>query len=372
MTRLSPLRGLGDQESEVIVNAQGRVVSMKGLSQLPGLLGNLSLLMIEPLPDAGRETWKTDREVAIITSDVRVLRPTFLPAAEEDRLTAKESSQYAIEKTDGDETTISRKYKLSTVQTIDGKPRFEITGQGSLIFDLRQGVFTRGQYEQKVTIREENQTTTVPVTVTYRLLDEAEIRQRMAEKKEQALAAAERPIESLDGADRNQLLALLKSLDTPESAAPNAKLTAKLTPLLKHEDTTVRYMAAKALEIWACEDAVPALLEALQDELPTVRNLAMDTLARLQTESAIEPIARRLADKNDRFRATEALKKFGSAAEDATLQQLDDAEWMTRLQAVRVLQEIGTAKSRPALTKALNDEQALIRNEAQKALDALR
>jgi len=59
---------------------------------------------------------------------------------------------------------------------------------------------------------------------------------------------------------------------------------------------------------------------------------------------------------------------MGPVAEDAVMKQADNGEWMTRLEVVKVLKEIGTPKSVPTLTKLKDDPQALVKNTAATAL----
>ncbi|MCH5378270.1 MAG: HEAT repeat domain-containing protein [Planctomycetes bacterium] len=370
--RWMPSTGLEDPEGTFVITRHGRLVSSRGDSQLPGLLGNLSELMFEPLAADAAPTWEVEKETAIVITNLRFLRAPFLRDDDEKRLLARETGHYT-RKPEGDEPTIDKKYELKTAKTIDGQPQFEISGEGTLVFDAERGAMRSAKYQQTVIVREELQVTKIPVTVSYRLLDEAEMARIRQFEQRQAELAMEQALKSLDDptADRSKLLAALRALQNPAVAKPDADVARKVAALLKHKDDTVRYMAGKALTLWATEDVVPDLVAALGDSSSTVRSFAMEILARFKAEDAIEPIAQKLADAGDRYRATDALKAFGAPAEDAVLKRMADPDWRTRLQALRVLQAIATQKSVPALEKALSDEQALIRNTAQQVLGPL-
>src|SRR5690349_485304 len=65
----SPFTGVGAARStDMTINDRGEVVSMKGTSQLPYLLGNLSQLMLDRLPKDAEKTWKFSRELSIVES----------------------------------------------------------------------------------------------------------------------------------------------------------------------------------------------------------------------------------------------------------------------------------------------------------------
>ncbi len=62
-----PMFGPGDfaPQRELTITPDGFLVRYQGESQLPYLLGNLSMLVLEPLPPGGKTTWETRRAVSI-------------------------------------------------------------------------------------------------------------------------------------------------------------------------------------------------------------------------------------------------------------------------------------------------------------------
>jgi HEAT repeat protein len=131
----------------------------------------------------------------------------------------------------------------------------------------------------------------------------------------------------------------------------------------------VRVEVAAALSTWATPETVPALIRALKDADSTVQRKAMDTLAKLKDPRAAGALAACL--KTDRFHSAEVLKRFGPGAEDAVLPYLDDEDGWVRLEAAKVLQEIGTARSLPALRKAADGHDGLLPGAAQQAVAAI-
>ncbi|MGV2333799.1 MAG UNVERIFIED_CONTAM: hypothetical protein LVR18_06640 [Planctomycetaceae bacterium] len=59
------LRGLVQTENQIRLTVNGDVVSLESNSQLPYLLGNLSLLFFEPLPDTRQQSWVSENGVTV-------------------------------------------------------------------------------------------------------------------------------------------------------------------------------------------------------------------------------------------------------------------------------------------------------------------
>ena len=62
---VNPFKGLEQTTNEIVVTPTGEVLTVAGSSQLPYLLGNLSLLFFEPLPESDLKTWKLDSGIVI-------------------------------------------------------------------------------------------------------------------------------------------------------------------------------------------------------------------------------------------------------------------------------------------------------------------
>ena len=367
--------------TELTMNPRGQIVRMTGSSQLPYLLGNLSELMLETLPEKNQKKWTATKDVAITKSQGRFPRPSFLHDRDETSTTATQETVYTIQETTDNEVVIDKSYELKTAALVNGKPQFEITGTGQVHFDLAAGVPATMDFEQRLIEREGNVTKETPIKITYKLLDEAE-REKLRQTTEVATTkvAAGKAAKPLSDSERKQTLADLASgerirflrrlgeLQFKAPEAPDDEVASALAVHLENEQNSIRCAAAKALETWATTQTVPALLKALDDDFPIVRMSATKALGRLKPAQAAEPIAKRLPNLQDRIWSSNALRKMGAVAEPAVLELATHHAWEVRTEVCKILAEIGTPKSEPALKKMQNDENPLVKGMASKAL----
>jgi hypothetical protein len=378
----SAFTGVGAHRSiELTVNDRGEVVSTRGSSQLPYLLGNLSELALERLPKDQKKTWSIPHETAIVLSDGHP-RPRMSAQDDRAQIKATEETTYTIDKVEADTVTITRRYELKTAETIMGKPRFEIVGEGKLTFDRKLGCATKLEAQQKIVHREATKTTEIPLKITYRLLTEKE-KADLAKTPEGAPLFPGEPLtddlqkqalEDLKSGDRLRTIKALALLQTKEPAAdkPNKEIAKALEEMLADKEATTRFSAARALVKWATPDSVPALTKALGSEDTLVRHGVMEALGKLKAESAAEAITKRMPELQDRLKARQALEALGPAAEPAVLKMAEHSAWEVRSEVCTVLEKIGTQKSVATLTTMQQgDANALVKIQAKKALDAI-
>lgn len=383
-TGVSP-GSLGRTGDTVIkINSRGEIVSKTGSSQLPFLLGNLSELMLELLPEGNEKTWNESTDISISLSSGRLPRPSFI-RDDKKLIKAKRTTTYTLDKATADKATIKKEFHLRTTETVKGKPRFEIVGSGTMTFDRKLGSPVKLDFKQTVFERENNKTEESPLTVSYRLLSEDE-RKKLATSNQVALenlssnkntetkkvSSGEQSeiVDSLKPDSKQALGTILKlQRKTPEKPSPEIAKALEFHLTSKLDST--RYAAMKALENWATLDSKPALMKGLDDSFPIVRHSAMIALVRLNDKEAAELIAKRLNVLQDRLSASRALKAMGENAEDAVLTQADAQEWQTRLEVVRILKTIGTKKSIKALKKLESDANILVKNESKQAVQAI-
>src|SRR5213079_1219045 len=123
--------------------------------------------------------------------------------------------------------------------------------------------------------------------------------------------------------------------------------------------------AVKAAKTWPHKDNVPALIALVDDPdggfFNARRNQAMEILAELKDVRGAECIASRLEHPGERLYAGRALRAFGSGAESALWKYLAVNDIGLRFEVFRILRDIGTKKSVPALTKAAQDVNPAVR-----------
>jgi hypothetical protein len=364
------------------LDARGRVINQRGESQLPFVLGNLAQLLIEPFPADAVETWTQTESTSIRITSEWPPRSPFRRDVEKERLNAEETTTYTVQETGDASVTINKEYKLETVEAVDGKPRMELSGDGTLTFDRARSLLSSLDYEANFIVREDNTETKYPITIKFRLLTEDELAEHDRQAAEQ-LAAMKAPptgeqretmLADLTSADINRGRKALIEIQPKEPAADqtDAELAAALAEWLDSDDQSVRHLAAQALEKWGTAEEIPALLDILDDDSQIVVNSAMKALGRLHATDAIETLVAKLAENQSRLAASEALKAMGADAEEQTLTALDDPEWTVRLEVCRILEQIGTDKSIERLrTASSDDENALIRQVSKQAADAI-
>ena len=153
-------------------------------------------------------------------------------------------------------------------------------------------------------------------------------------------AAADALYPLLKSADADTRWWALRTLAESEAFDLNAFLHA-----CKDADSAVRQCAALGLLHHPDERAIPALIEALQDEDKLVSRLASDALAAIG-----KPAVPALAD---------------------FLKNAPSAQQMAKINAVRALSLIADPQAIPALMQASEDDSLFMRHWAEAGLDAL-
>lgn len=372
MRSLSGIASPGSPKtSTVSIDIFGQDISIQGSSQLPYLLGNLSEMMIEPLPKNDEKAWDKSRELHIALSNGMMPR-MMLRDENVKKLVAAEKTTYRQTKQEGDLVLVAKTYQLSTAENVKDKPRFEIAGKGTLTFDRRQGLFVGMTFEQTLSVREPTVARETPIKITYKLLDDAAVAKADAESS-RSLNADELEAVLDDLKVKDKALGRILELQQKAPANPNPEVGIALTKFLESTDQNTRYATAKALEIWATAVDLPALNKAVADPFNLVRHSSLKALTRLKPEDALQPALKMLTgEATDRLPAVQALKIIGAPAEGALIENLKHQEWMIRLEAVRLLSEFGTEKSlAPLKPIKLEDERALLRKLAGDAIDAI-
>jgi Uri superfamily endonuclease len=147
----------------------------------------------------------------------------------------------------------------------------------------------------------------------------------------------------------------------------------RLVLLLAHEDTEVRWWAARALAETGKDGGPPLLGCALDDPDPDVRACAALALGRIGDGAAAPALAAQLRDESAFVSsiASDALSMLGEPAVEALAAKLEDEDPHVRLLAVRALSRIKSQQAIGPLFGALEDSSYLVRHYAEEALEAL-
>ncbi len=373
---------------ELAIDLSGKQLSSSGDAPLPYLLGNATDLAIEPLSPLGENRWERGTDVTI--REIKRLFP-FAPLGprSESNSTAREVVTCELAGAAGPVVRIKKKFELKTIQADQGAPRIQLEGQGEIAFDTAVGAVKSCDYQGTLTLSEKNVTVRVPLTISYRLLDAVETASYKKEQEERRAkileaakhAAAAKPITD---AEITKALADLKSSNLAIFRAATDRLARSipvearrdevagaLEALLEERDGNRRADAAKALKAWATPKNIPALIKLLNDDNLLARHAALEGLGRVKDARGAEAVAPLLSDIRVRLQAVAALKAMGSLAQKPVLAVLKHREWSARIEACKVLADIGTKDVLPGLQAALADSNRLVGIEAQKAIKAI-
>jgi hypothetical protein len=149
-------------------------------------------------------------------------------------------------------------------------------------------------------------------------------------------------------------------------------VAAKVAALADTSDVYTRQCAIQALDVWASPKEVPILNNALNDPAIYTRQVALKALTRFKDPSSVAPMIRCLREFQTQAVAEDALRQMGSVAEKELLPLLQD-EGAPRIPVIRILKDIGTKESLPALEALLTDQKAFsLQGTARDAIMAIK
>ena len=352
---------------EIVMNRFGEIETIKGSSLLPYLIGHLSQINLIPLSPAGKAEWSEQdkAKISVISSD-RMALPFRGPNVEK-TLEAKKSTEYVIEGEQGNLVTIKVQHSYRTIAMVEDGPEVELTGSGQIQFDKQQGAVKELKLNYKMVRRSESSTHRIPITITSHQLTAEELAQQQAAQaelrkkheaemqKREAAAKFEVPenldaeltgiLQDLSTTNLLQRKAALKKLSLAKPTKKNPEVARILIGLLESKDITIVKDTSEALVVWSTKENIPAMIQLLPEVNILGQENVMQAILQLQTDEGTEAVAGLLCDRSRAHQAGNQLIKYGSDAEDAVLEQLAPEDFLTTVNVMRVLKEIGTEKS---------------------------
>ena len=373
MPHTNPFAGLSGSMAglmnphEIVMNRFGEVETVKGSSLLPYLIGHLSQINLIPLSTAGKSEWSEQdkAKISVISSD-RMTLPFRGPNVEK-TLEAKKSTEYQIAGEQGNLVTIKVQHSYRTIAAVEDGPEVELTGTGEIQFDKQLGAVKELKLNYKMVRRSESSTHRIPITITSHLLTAEELKQHQAAQaelrqkheaemqKREAAAKFEVPenldaeltaiLKDLSTTNLFQRKAALKKLSQAKPTEKNPEVARVLIGILESNDITVVKDASEALVVWSTKENIPAMIRLLPELNILGQENVMEAILQEQTDEGTEAVAGMLKDRIRAHQAGNQLIKYGSGAEEAVLEQLDPNDFLTTVNVMRVLKEIGTEKS---------------------------
>lgn len=265
-------RGKTITTNKVTITKKGELVAMVGESDLPYLLGHLSMLPFEPLPVDGQKQWSMEGKQGIQTvkqSDRFGAFGGFQDRNDRDLRAATTMQTYELLREDDKAAVVRKDYQL-TLPVKSEDAVLELTGSGQWTFDKQRKMSSSMAFKYQMKIEFGGAIVSAPLSVNYRLLsaDELAQRDRLAEqeKKETALREEQNRLEAerpLDATERAKIMAglngqraydqmvALQTLGKKTPTDPDPPIVAKIRQLMDDgADNAVKQTARRVLENW--------------------------------------------------------------------------------------------------------------------------
>lgn len=385
------ISGTQDDQGEVVMTPGGEIVQSKSKLDVPLLLQSVAELPIEKLAAGGEREWVVRRLRSIsITESSRPAQPAsplgrfgidprrglrYPPGLAEPEtrkeliVPAVEQIKYKLVSETADTLDIEKVVDVSTMDRGGGAHALQLVGNGTLVWDKRESVPKTLKQSSTLAIGGSNGRTTIPLEFDLELKwakTDAEVAEDYAKRKaEQAVKdvkTLESAIEALRSPDLSykQMHRPLSDLRFKEPIPERREeVSSLLEAILASPDEQVRRGALEALKKWGTAKNAPAVIKCVSAASSSEVDAAIGALAELgPSKEAAEAIVKHLPTLRHRFQAGQALIKMGALAEEIVWPHLESTDASTRREALRVITEIGTAKSLEKLKSISTEKDA--------------
>ena len=208
--------GLQQRTSQLAMKPNGDMVSMKGETQLPYLLGNLSILPFEALPDEPESSWQTGNGITVTQENESRFPPRgpFRQSNTTVKTGGSEASTYEVKTTEGDLVTIAKTYHLDSPAVGEDDQAVTVDGEGTFVFNKALAMPESLDMKYSFLIKTTNTEIKVPLTVNYQRMSAEDFK---AHQDKQAYAKANPGLnpngEAWTKEQQDEIIAELKSDD---------------------------------------------------------------------------------------------------------------------------------------------------------------
>jgi predicted Zn finger-like uncharacterized protein len=175
----------GFVRTQIDIDAVGHVLNVEGGNQMPHLLGDLGLFLVEALPPDNRRTWETRGGCTITEGGngpampriPRIPRPPRFgpqpppsapprPPVGQTTFQAKERTVYTLGAVGAETATFKKHYELTA------PAKLALTGDGEIVFDFKGGLPRSSEFKANLTVGAAGRA--IPLTVTFKRLEGAD------------------------------------------------------------------------------------------------------------------------------------------------------------------------------------------------------
>jgi S1-C subfamily serine protease len=383
------LPGTPKTESErgkLLLSDRGELLDATGNTQLPYLLGPLGAAFVEPLAAGDERTWQWQRASALTQIigeqndgpvSLMFRRRGRNPFASQTKIVvtpAIEMSSYELTGESGEVATIVKRYSFQTLPQSVTPPVAKMTGEGTITFNRGKGYAEKMTFTATLVRSADKLSLTVPLSMEWRRLPQAELETARAEAKANREAAQQAAAEKVaresaprtpaeidellaDLSDGSKRLAILTSLEKMRPIDERrAEVTKTVEPMMRDSNSAVRDRAIRVVGHWGTKETVKMLVKLFDQVDFGIRHATIDALGMIDDATAAEAIAKLVPEQNVRTLASAALKKMGPVAEAPAVALLKHSDKQVRYEGCHILAEVGGPKAVAALKRLLRDE----------------
>jgi hypothetical protein len=183
--------------------------------------------------------------------------------------------------------------------------------------------------------------------------------------------ALDRALADLDGGDPDACLRAAEKLARMQPNQHREVVAQKLAARADLPQLFARRLVVEALGVWATPNEAPTLIKCLSHEDVPTRQAALKVIGKFRDERTLAPVVRCFRDAETRDQAEKALRDMGPMAEKEVLPFLNHQDVFVRQAAIRILRDIGTRQSVPALEAAAASDNVIVAMPAREALAAI-
>jgi hypothetical protein len=429
----SPFGDNRHAEGKLLMLPSGDVMECTAEQEMPLMMMPVAEMAIEKLPEGGEREWENRRVTAFTigesTSSDGLLTPgrfgrprgyPRFPGTEPPRavalIPATAHVKYKIKGETAETIEIAKTIDLMTIEREGQTPRFQIVGDGTLVWDKKLSVPKSLSQSMTMAISADGNRMTAPMEYEVKLyaaqtLDEmremleknkTEAEKKAAEPKKAAEQSAQAsssptsaarptsqppakrsdPVNELDrilltlkGQDRTYgtLYSPLRRLAAMEPVPSRREEVAQLLEsILSSSDQNVRRAALDAICRWGTQTNVPTLLLLAGSSNHSDYRKAIEALGEIGgSVDAAKTLAGMLPDPTLGLYARRALQKMGPIAEDPVWEHATDKNKLVALYACSVLEQIGTEKSLERLRSLPTNAAGSRGHIVEKAISAI-